>query len=350
MTLLEYFLAIGALLLASGFFASSETALFSLSKVQREALQQSNSRSARSVLRLLADPRRLIVTLIVGNELVNIGSSSLAARVVTKLLPSVHESVQVVIAATAMVPLILMFSDLTPKSMALRVGEKWARAVAQPLSYVQLVTTPIRWIISGVAAVLVRIFGGRPEKQTEWLREEEFLAMVDVGSEEGELQVAEKRLIHNVFAMGDKPVGRVMTPAEEVFSLPYEMPLRRIVDAISESRYSRVPIYRQRPVEPAGAVKKAPPPVEFIGVLFAKDLVGYKYGHLEGHTIQDLLHPVLFVPRSITCDRLFREFQKRKIHIALVVNEYGRMVGLVTMEDLLEELFGEIADEKEVRA
>jgi CBS domain containing-hemolysin-like protein len=165
---------------------------------------------------------------------------------------------------------------------------------------------------------------------------------VDVGSEEGELQIAERRLIHNVFEFGDTAVGKVMTPADKVFALPYEMPLGRMVEAISEQRYSRVPIYRGR-----GGRRGAP--IEVVGVILAKDLVGYAERSLEGHTIADLLHPAVFVPRTTTCDRLFREFQRRKTHIALVVDEYGRLAGLVTMEDLLEELFGEITDEKEGR-
>jgi CBS domain containing-hemolysin-like protein len=135
------------------------------------------------------------------------------------------------------------------------------------------------------------------------------------------------------------------------------MPLGRLGEAVSAERYSRVPIYKA-PARPAGRGAPRRPTVadgkplhmEVIGILLAKDLVGYAAGHLEGHTVQDLLHPPLFVPRTTKCDSLFREFQRRKTHLALVVDEYGRLAGLVTMEDLLEELFGEIADEKESRA
>src|SRR5581483_4957563 len=162
-------------------------------------------------------------------------------------------------------------------------------------------------------------------------------------------QVAERRLIHNVFEFGDTTVGKVMTPGEKVFALPYEMPLGRLVEAVAAERFSRVPIYRTVRKRPARKGAESPKTIEFIGVLLAKDLVGYAQGHLEGHTVQELLHPPLFVPRTTKCDHLFREFQKRKTHLALVVDEYGRLAGLVTMEDLLEELFGEIADEKETR-
>jgi CBS domain containing-hemolysin-like protein len=137
------------------------------------------------------------------------------------------------------------------------------------------------------------------------------------------------------------------------------MPLSRMVEAIATERYSRVPIYRQGKARSGDGAKRAPAParpsttargaMEVVGILLAKDLSGYAWGALEGHTVQDLLHPVLFVPRTTKCDQLFREFQRKRTHVALVVDEYGRLAGLVTMEDLLEELFGEIADEKESR-
>jgi CBS domain containing-hemolysin-like protein len=126
-----------------------------------------------------------------------------------------------------------------------------------------------------------------------------------------------------------------------------------MVEQIARQRYSRVPVYssvRGKPTRSADGKRTAQPSTrEVVGILLAKELVGYAWGALEGHTVQDLLHPVLFVPRTTKCDQLFREFQRKRTHIALVVDEYGRLAGLATMEDLLEELFGEIADEKEGR-
>jgi putative hemolysin len=342
--LLTHLATIAGLLLFSGFFAGAETALFSISRASRESLAAQTDPGSRRVLMLLEHPRRLIVTLIVCNELVNIAASSLAAQVTSAVLPGLREAAQVVISAAVMVPLIMLIGEMTPKSIAIRLGEKWARRVAPVLQVFYVAVTPLRWVLSSVAGVIVRLVGGRPPTRTEGLREEEFRALVDVGSETGELQVAERRLIHNVFEFGDTTVGKIMTPADKVFALPYEMPLGRMVDAVSKERFSRVPIYR------SGRARKGPVGIEVVGILLAKDLVGYAGGHLEGHTIQDLLHPALFVPRTTKCDHLFREFQRRKTHLALVVDEYGRLAGLVTMEDLLEELFGEIADEKESRS
>ena len=342
-------IAIGALLLTSALFAGSETALFSLSRLQREAMATREDKVSRRLSAMLARPRRLIVTIIVCNELINIANSSLAATVIAQLFPGMRELGQVVLATCLMLPLILFFGEMTPKSLALRLGERWARVVALPLSALSYVIAPVRLLLQTIASAVLTIVGARSMTREEGLREEEFRSLVDVGSEEGELQVAERRLIHNVFEFGDTTVGKVMTPADKVFALPYEMPLGRMVEAIANERYSRVPIYKTPKARGSDGKRPARGAMEVVGVLLAKDLSGYSWGALEGHTVQDLLHPVLFVPRTTKCDQLFREFQRKRTHVALVVDEYGRLAGLVTMEDLLEELFGEIADEKESR-
>jgi putative hemolysin len=350
--LVERLIAIFALLAASAFFAGSETALFSLSRLQRDAMATREDRTSVRLTAMLARPRRLIVSIIVCNELINIANSSLAATVTAHLAPGVRELGQVILATAFMLPLILFFGEITPKSVALRSGERWARVIALPLSLLAWVIAPVRWLLQTIASGVLTLVGARSMTREEGLREEEFRALVDVGSEEGELQVAERRLIHNVFEFGDTTVGKVMTPADKVFALPYEMPLGRMVEAISAERYSRVPIYKTPKAaraERSDGKRPARGAMEVVGILLAKDLSGYHWGALEGHTVQDLLHPVLFVPRTTKCDQLFREFQRKRTHVALVVDEYGRLAGLVTMEDLLEELFGEIADEKETR-
>lgn len=338
------------LLVASGLFSGTETALLSLSRIKREAMSNRNDRSDRAVLALLADPRRLIITVILCNELVNVAVSTLAAGIGETAIHSigVYRHLWVTVATAAItVPVLVLFGDLTPKTLALKEAERWARQMAGLLGVFVSIVAPVRAVIRLISDALINLAGARPPSPAEGIREAEFRALVDVGEQEGEVELAERRLIHNVFEFGDRSVGEVMTRGEKLFTLPYEMPLGRLVEAIAQSRYSRVPIVRRGSANqkaPAGRWRE-----EVVGVIYAKDLVGYARGHLEGHTIQDLLRPALFVVRSTKCDRLFREFQRRKTHIALVVDEYGRLVGVVTMEDLLEELFGEIVDEKEVR-
>ncbi len=351
---LQHLAAILGLLCLSAFFAASETAIFSLPRVAREALAGKSDKSSQRVTALMAHPRRLIITIIVCNELVNILNSSVAASMTSQLLPHARELVQISISTAVMLPLILFFGEMLPKSLALRLGERFALPTSGILYWLAYAIAPLRIVLQTIASGVLALFGSKPMTREEGLREEEFRALVDVGSEEGELQVAERRLIHNVFEFGDNTVGKVMTPADKVFALPYEMPLGRMVEQIARQRYSRVPVFssvRGKATRTADGKRGAPQPGtrEVVGILLAKELVGYAWGALEGHTVQDLLHPALFVPRTTKCDQLFREFQRKRTHIALVVDEYGRLAGLATMEDLLEELFGEIADEKEGR-
>jgi magnesium and cobalt exporter, CNNM family len=327
------FLMLG-LIMCSGFFAGSETSLFSLPRLTRERLARSASSTDRYVTTLLRDPRRLIVTILVGNELINITFSSLAATVVKSVLPAAGE-VALILATTALtVPMLLLVGEITPKSIALRVAERWAKLAARPLGLFALLVTPIRAILNAVAGAVVRLLGGGSSAPLHRpIDEAEFRALVDVGSEEGTLEATERRLIHNVFQFGDRTVAEIMTPARKVFSLSYELPLLRLVSEVARSGLSRIPVYRGRKED-------------VVGILFAKDLVGTA-SRLKGRTVKDLLHAPMYVPKTTKCDRLFREFQRKRTHLALVVDEYGRLVGLVTMEDLLVALFGPVREEKE---
>ncbi|MBI5478594.1 MAG: HlyC/CorC family transporter [Deltaproteobacteria bacterium] len=328
--------AVAVLLLMSAFFSGTESALFSLTRVQRERMRQSGRQTERIILSLLERPRRLISSILLGNELVNISIATLIAAIVERLFRSVLSQTELTVVSTVIaLPALLLFGEITPKSVALRAAEGWARLAARPIALVARVVAPVRWAIQGVADGVLWLLGQRPRgTPTEALKEAEFRALVDVGSEEGEVQAAEQRLIHNVFEFGDRAVGDIMTPMERVVSFPYEWSLQRILEAVQKSRYSRLPIYRRARDN-------------VVGILFAKDLVGLARGHASTRTLGDLVMAPYYVPKATKCDFLLRQMQRRKTHMAVIVNEYGRTIGLCTMEDLLEELFGEIADEKE---
>lgn len=324
----------GILLVFAGFFAGSETALFSLSRVQRERLLRSPSATDRYVATLLADPRRLIATLLIGSELLSVTFAALAATVVTAVLPHASELLRVAATALVALPLLLVLGEITPKTVALRTAERWSQLAARVLGAFTILVTPLRIVLELVANVVARAVGGAPSApQSGAIGEAEFRALVDVGSAEGALEATERRLIHNVFAFGDKTVAETMTPASKVISLSYDLPIMRLVAEVAKTGLSRIPIHRGRKEE-------------VIGILYAKDLVGSSSGRLKGRTVKDLLRPPMYVPKTTKCDRVFREFQRQRMHLAMVVDEYGRLVGLVTMEDLLVSLFGPIRDEK----
>jgi putative hemolysin len=327
--------AMAALITLSAFFAGSETSMFSLTRGQRERLARSERPIDRAIAALLAQPRRLIATILLGNELINITFSSLATGVVEDVGKG-FSPLGVTLATTAVtVPLLLLVGEILPKSVALAASESWARVAARPIRVFMWLATPARVVVAAIAGVVVRLLGSDPNPRPKHIDEAQFKALVEAGSEAGELEAAEKRLIQNVFAFGDRPVSEVMTPAKDVFSLSYELPLARVVAEIAKSGYSRVPIHRGK--------KQGH---EVVGVVFAKDLVGYASGKLAGKTLKDVVRQVSYVPKTSKCAQVFEQFRRQKTHLALVVDEYGRQVGLVTMEDLLRELFGRLDEGK----
>lgn len=324
-----------ALLCCSAFFSGTEVAMFGLRRVDREQMARSGRRSDALVLRMLARPRRLIATILMGNESVNISISAVMAGTVERVFFGRSEVELALLATGIALPLVLMFGEITPKTIAFRAGVGWARKAAHPIWLFGLIGTPVRVVVTAVSWVILRPFGGAaPRKEARDLSEAEFMALVDAGSEEGQVDARERRLIHKVFEFGDKTVAEAMVPRARLFALSYELPLARLTQEIAARGFSRVPIY-QKSVD------------NVRGVLHAKDLLIQGAAGVPTRRLQDLLHEPLFVPQTTPLERMFRTFKQRKMHMALVVNEYGKLAGLVTMEDLLEQLFGEIRDERE---
>lgn len=320
---------------ASAFFSGTEVAMFSLRRVDRETLARSKSKRDRVLLRLLARPRRLIATLLIGNEIVNISVSVVVASTVPRLFPGGSEIELALLATLTALPLLLFLGEITPKTVAIKTSMGWAQRAARPLRAFFVLVTPLRIVVNLIADLFLYPFGGSTTRTgPPDLSEEEFRTLVDAGSAQGEVQAEERRIIHRVFEFGDKTVDQVMIPRRKVFALAYDLPTARLIKEVAEGGYSRVPIY-QKSLD------------RVMGIVYAKDLVVQGTGLVKPRRLVDLLHEPLFVPRSIPIERLFRIFKQRKTHQALVVNEYGKVAGLVTMEDLLEELFGEIHDERE---
>jgi len=325
----------GVLLFCSGFFSGTEVAMFSLRRVDRQLMARSGRSTDALILRLLAKPRRLIATLLIGNELVNISIAVVVAGVVTELLPDVGEIELTLVATFAALPVMVLIGEISPKAIAYRTSLGWSRKTVRILWLFMWVVTPVRVVVHGVTSVLLRPFvrSGSRQAASE-LSAEEFKALVDAGSAEGEVNARERRLIHRVFEFGDKTADQVMQPRKRVFALSYDLPTARLIKEIAAGGYSRVPIYHK-------SLDR------ILGIIYAKDLVVQGTGLSAPRRLSDLLHEPLFVPRTMRVERLFRIFKQRKTHMAIVVNEYGKTIGLITMEDLLEELFGEISDERE---
>jgi putative hemolysin len=325
------------LVVLSGFFAGSETALFSLAPVQLIKLEEEGHPRIALIKSLLGQPRRLIATIFIGNELVNIGAAALMASTTDRILTGRGQWLVTVVSTTVSVTFILFLGEIIPKNLAVRTMERWSSVAARPLALLAVVMAPLRFCIEKIADLVVRLVGRSvPAPTGARVGEDEFLAMVDAVREGGEIDESEQKLIHNVFQFGDRRVTEVMTRVDKVFALSANLTMSRILEEVRNNIYSRIPVYQGNRDR-------------IVGVLFAKDLIPVAY-RLDRRLprLQDLVHAGYFVPKTTKCEQLFREFRRRRTHLALVVDEYGHFVGLVTMEDLLEELFGEIVDEKEL--
>jgi len=320
--------------LISGFCSGTEVALFSLRRVEREQLARSESGVDARIIKLLERPRRLIATVLIGNEAFNSLLAVLALIVIGSLVDATNPWLCGLIALGVALPLVVLISEVTSKTLAAKAPLLWARIAVYPLSAFAVVVTPVRLIVNLMSEILLRPLGDaartRPARD---LSEQEFKSLVDAGSAQGQVDARERRLIHRVFEFSDKNVGQVMTPRERIFALNYDLPMNRLVREIAARGFSRVPIY-QKSLD------------NIRGMLNAKDLVRAAGGGGANKPLADLLHEPLFVPRTTPVKRLFLTFKQKKVHMAIIVSEYGKVLGLVTMDDLLAQIFGVLRDER----
>ena len=281
-----------ALLLTSGFFSGSEVALFGLRRVDREQLTKSGRAVDGLVMKMIGQPKRLVVSVLIGNELVNMTLAAIAAYLWLPAWPEAAPWGVAALAVLASAAVVILFGEVVPKTLAIQQPITWARQVARPLAMFSLLITPVRWIIHGVSELLARPLGGANRPRAADLSEEEFRKLVDAGSAQGQVDARERRLIHKVFEFGDKNVGQVMTPRDKVFALAYDLPMARLVKEVAARGFSRVPIY-QRSLD------------NIRGILNAKDLVRATAGQLPVRALSELLAEPLYVPRTTPVARLF---------------------------------------------
>ncbi len=320
--------------LGSAFCSGSEVALFSLRRVDREQLAHSDRSVDKMIVTLLERPRRLIASVLIGNEAFNSVLAILCLGVVLRMCADTTLWAIGGITLAVALPPVVLIAEVTAKTLAAKAPLIWARLCVLPLSLFMLIVTPLRWVVQTVTGVLLAPFGEavrhRPARD---LAEDEFRSMVDAGAAQGQVDARERRLIHRVFEFSDKNVGQVMTPRDRMFALSYDLPMQRLVKEVAARGFSRVPIY-QKSVD------------NVRGILNAKDLVKISTGQPSGRTLSELLHEPLFVPRTTPVKRMFLTFKQKKVHMAIVVSEYGKVLGVVTMDDLLAQIFGQLRDER----
>ena len=315
------------LIVLSSFFSMSETALMSLSKIRLRHMVESGVPGAELVEKLTEDPNRLLGTILIGNNVVNIGASAMA----TVLATNIFGNGGVGIATGIMTILVLIFGEITPKSIAKQKSEAVALKVARPIEFLVIIFKPLVYIFTAISSMFIRILGGDPSEAKSFITHEELKTMVGVSEQEGVLENDEKEMIFNVFEFADLQVKDVMVQRVDIVSVDKEVSYDEVMDVIKNERFSRIPVYNQT-ID------------NIIGVLNIKDLATIENLRADFNVSKYIREPFYtFEFKKIV--ELFKEMKKTRNHIAVVLDEYGGTVGLVTIEDLVEEIVGEIEDE-----
>ncbi len=316
------------LLVFSGFFSGSETALVSLSMARAEALAREGRSGAKALCQLKKDPSRMLTTILIGNNLVNIAASALATVIATREFGSAGPG----IAVGALTLVILVFGEITPKSLATRYAERISLSIGYPLLVFMRLIFPLVWFFSHFTNWVHRLTGGKGDPT---VTESELIGMLGYGVKEGSIEQNEREIIERVFAFNDLKVRDVMTPKGQMFVLDGAITVAEAIPLVLQQRYSRIPLFEGQ----HDNITK---------ILYLRDLLR---ASAQGKTEEQLLniaHNPLFVSQYQLLDDLFARLIRRNRVSSIVVDEHGDVRGIVTLEDLLEELVGEIYDESDV--
>ncbi|EJP6472890.1 HlyC/CorC family transporter [Clostridium sporogenes] len=329
------------LTLLNAFFASAEMAIVSLNKNKIKLLSEEGNKKAKLLEKLMDEPTKFLSTIQVGITLAGFFSSAFAAtgisedlaRYLKQLNIPYSGQIALVIVTIILSYITLVFGELFPKRIALQKSETIALFSVRPILYVSKITVPFVKLLSASTNILVRLVGLDNEGLDEKVSKEEIKSLVEVGQENGVINEREKEMINSIFEFDDKLADEVMTPRTEVYLIDIEKPLKEYLDELIEERYSRIPVYE-------GSVDN------IIGILYMKDFLGEARKHgFENVDIRSILHPAYFVPETKNIDELFKELQNFKKHMAILIDEYGGFSGIVSIEDLIEEIMGNIEDE-----
>ena len=320
--------AIVALLLVAAFAAMAESAVTRMSRVRAHHLSQEKRRNADLLVKIVEDPAPFLNVVLLITLLSHLGGTAMATGLAISAFGRVGEAV----ATGVMTFVIFVFAEVSPKTFTIQHTERAALLIARPLYYLGKLLQPLGRLLIAVANVALLVLPGRGLPKGPFVTEEEIRHLVDVAEEEEEIEQEERELIHSIFEFGDTVVREVMVPRTDMVAMPAEATLDQALETIVKVGYSRIPIYE-------GDTDN------IIGVLYAKDLLRRSAQERVEERVTSAARAPLFVPEQKKVAELLREMQHQRIHMAIVVDEYGGTAGLVTIEDLIEEIVGEIVDE-----
>ena len=330
------------LIAINAFFAASEIAIISVSKVRLRQMLDEGVPSARPIQSLAENSSRLLATIQIGVTLAGFFAAATSAKTLAEALASELSLVaplapyalpiSLVLVTSTLALVMLVFGELVPKNLALVHNERVAVLVARPLTIIAALFAPIVGLLSRVTDELVRRLGGRQGSTMPFVTQDEIKTMVDAGEETGVLEESEKDMIFGIFGLGETTMRQVMVPRVDMALVNVEMPIRQAAGIAVQSGHSRLPVFEESPDK-------------IVGILHVKDILAALVAEKPPQGLRAILRAPYFVPETKLVDDLLREMQSMSIHMAIVVDEYGGTAGLVTIEDLLEEIVGEIRDE-----
>ncbi|GAA0180361.1 hemolysin family protein [Clostridium sediminicola] len=329
------------LTIINAFFASAEMAIVSLNKNKLKLMADEGNKKAELLIKLLKEPSKFLATIQVGITLAGFFSSASAAtgisddfsRYLIQFNIPYSKQISIVLITIILSYITLVFGELFPKRLAMQKSQEIAMFSIKPIYFIAKIMVPFVKLLSVSTNFLVRISGINRYKLEEKITEEELKLFVEVGQEHGVINQTEKKMINSIFEFDDKLAQEVMTPRTEAFIINIKIPAREILEQLINEKFSRIPVYEFHKDN-------------IIGILFLRDLFAmlYKNG-FEDIDIRTILHPPYFVPETKHIDELFKELQSHNKHMAILIDEYGGFSGIVTIEDLIEEVMGEIYDE-----
>ncbi|MGA1861618.1 hemolysin family protein [Deferribacter thermophilus] len=324
---LELFLVFICLIF-SGFFSASETALTSLSELKVKHLLEEKGKKAKDLELWLMHPNKVLNTILIGNNIVNIFGSIVAADVAEKYFGNS----QIALTTGVMTFLVLIFGEITPKTFAKHNAEIISILFMKLLKVFYRLFYPITYVLNLFVKLMIKIMGGKLDNDRPKITEDEIEFLINVGEEEGVLENQKKEMLHNIFEISETLVKEIMVPRTEMVAIRVDQTLDEILDIVIDSEYSRIPVYEGRMDN-------------IVGILYTKDLIKELRKDRNNFNLKSILRKPYFVPETKKIDNLLREFQANHIHLAIVIDEYGGVAGLVTLEDVIEEIVGEIRDE-----
>jgi putative hemolysin len=308
--------------------AAAETALTSVSRIKIRNQAEEGDVRAQRILRMLENPQDFLSTILVVSNVSVIIATTVSTILAINLFVQFGEIISTVLLSF----IVLVFCEITPKTIAVQAPEAWAKRLARPVETLSNVMHPVVLALTFITRGLVRLIGGRTVRRGPFVTEEELRLLVEVGEEEGVLEEEEREMIHNVFELGDTSVREIMVPRIDMVTIEGSASVEEAMDLIVQGGQSRIPVYD-------GSIEN------IIGVLYAKDLLRIQRTKQLPEHVSELVRQAYFVPESKHLDDLLRELQQQHVHMAIVVDEYGSVSGLVTIEDLVEEIIGDIQDE-----